>query len=96
MPLDLHAQDALPRMALIFGMVAAGLALANGYGIGQSLGIFVLATFASPILSLVVCGPFLALLRRSASLRLAATWLLLFASFAGAAAIAYLILSPSA
>jgi hypothetical protein len=96
MALDLHSPDALPRMALTFGLVAAGLALVSGFGIGQALGIFVLATFASPILSLVIVGPFLLILRRLANLRLVASWLLMLTSAAGAAGIAFLLFAPPA
>jgi hypothetical protein len=89
MALRMDEADALPRMALVASFGLAALAVAHGTGLGTAFVQFLIMTLFLPVVALAITGLPLMIIRRTAYLRLAASWLLLLAGLAALAIVAF-------
>ena len=97
MALRMDEADALPRMSLVAAFGLACLAVAQGTGLGTAFVQFLLMTLFLPVVALAVAGLPLVLVRRTAYLRLAASWLLFLSGLAALGLVAYgVITAPEA
>lgn len=89
MGLRMDEADALPRMALVASFGLACLLVAHGIGLGTAFVQFLLMTLFLPVVALAVTGLPLLIIRRTAYLRLATSWLLFLAGLAALGLVAY-------